>query len=153
MADIFAAQGVTGVKGLKIGIIVVGFVVAALFFWRFVSGKEASPDAPEETKTLWKCSNRTCGHEYAMTAPQAEEARTKDAKEGEAWPPAVCPKCGQRTVYTCQKCEVCGTVFFGPEVPGSTGACPKCYPEVKPPPPDEPVEEGQEAPRPRPKML
>lgn len=139
-------------KGLKVGIIVVGFVAAALILWRFGTGKEAVPDTPE-TKNLWKCSDRECGHEYEMTAKQADDARRREFKEGESWPPAICPKCGQQMAHRCQKCPDCGTVFFGPEVPGSTGACPKCYPDEKPPEPDLPVEEGEEAPRPRPKVI
>lgn len=137
-------------KAAKIGIAVALLVVAAIILWRYTLRAEQIPDT-EETRALWMCSSDECLHVFEMTA--REEAEAQKLAEGQPWPPGVCPKCGKRTAYHAQKCPECETVFFGPEVEGWTGACPKCYPDEKPPEEYYPIEEGEEAPRPRPKAI
>ena len=137
-------------KGAKIGIAVVLFLAAAVIFWRYTIRPDQIPDA-EEARATWMCSDDDCHHAFEMTI--AEEAEAQKLAGGQPWPPAVCRKCGKRTAYHAQKCPECGTMYFGPEVEGWTGACPKCYPDEKPPEEYYPVEEGEEAPRPRPKAI
>jgi hypothetical protein len=127
------------VQRVKIAIIVVGFPLAALILWRCYP-REVVPNTPE-TKTLWRCTDKDCSHEFELTAKQVMDATMQGP------PPIDCPKCKQKKAFSCQRCEKCGTVYFGVEVPGATGRCPKCEPEAKPPEPEPQPEEGQPAPR------
>ncbi|MBN2562775.1 MAG: hypothetical protein JXQ75_17770 [Phycisphaerae bacterium] len=136
-------------KNLKVAIVVVALAAAAVIAWHYGSGDRDIPD-DEGTKTLWMCSE--CKHVFEMTAREVSEARDRGPKP---WPPAICPACGEQKSYLAQKCPQCGTVYFGSEVEGGTGACPKCHPEVEPPELYYPEEETEDAPirRPRPRAI
>ena len=130
-------------KNLKIAIIVLALGFAGLMFFLNTKKVDAIPDTPEST-SLWMC--KACQKTVEWTSKQEYE------NSGSAAPPLFCPSCKVRELYRAQKCENCGTVFFGADLPGSSGVCPNCNRDVKPLPlppeeekhqPDEtPVDEG-----------
>lgn len=121
-------------KNLKVIIIVLGLGGAGLMFFMNMKKEEPIPDTPE-SKSLWMCN--ACQKTVEWTTKQEYE------NSGSAAPPLFCPSCKARELYRAQKCEQCGTVFFGADVPGSSGVCPKCHPDVKPAPPPEEEEKKQ----------
>jgi len=137
------------VKGIKIGMAIVLLATVGVITWRHRLRPEPIPNE-EVIQTTWMCSDNECKHVFTLTSKEIEAARSA---EPQPWPPAFCSKCKERTAYQTLKCEKCGTLYFSQEVKGSSGACPKCFPDTKPPEEYYPAEEGQEAPRPRPKVL
>jgi len=134
------------VKAAKLAIAVVLFAIAAVLAVRNLRGGHGVPDTPE-SRTQWMCS--ACLHPFQMTAREAEEAARRGPPP---WPPAFCPQCRAKKAYVAMRCPNCGTFFFGPEVEGYTGECPKCRPPPPPPPPP-PEEDGSTVPeQPRPKV-
>lgn len=117
-------------KNLKIAIIVLALGGAGLMFFLNMKKVEAIPDSPE-SKSLWMCN--ACKKTVDWTARQEYE------NSGSAAPPLYCPSCKARELYRAQKCDNCGTAFFGTDVPGSSGVCEKCHPDIRPaaPPDDE----------------
>ena len=114
-------------KKLKVGIIVVCLAVAVTVTLVFSPTEEPIPDT-DESQTQWMC--RACSHVFMLTA---REHAAETARGPEPSPPLYCPKCGKKEAYRAAKCSKCGTVYFGAQVPGATGACPKCYPRRSPP--------------------
>ena len=140
-------------KGLKIGFVVIAFALAVAITLMRSDGDETLPDT-DDSKTLWKCT--ACEHQFEMTA--REVAHAKEKAKGDA---VHCPKCQQVKAYQLMACYTCQTLFFGTEVPGSTGECPKCRPDAEPwiePEPipvdeDDPYEPEQRRKRERPKSV
>lgn len=147
----------------KIALATVMLAIAIALLWGSLS-YDAGAVLPDDdsTKTLWMCSLPECGQSFFLTARQAQQAMEKGPQP---WPPAICPQCKNQKAYQAQQCPDCGTKYFGSEVPGYTGACPKCHPEVRPleeflSPEDEDdpssgptPDNGDAPPRPRPKTV
>ncbi len=114
----------------KIVIIVVVLAAAVVITLKYSFGDEAVPQS-NKNMSDWLCSK--CEHHFQMT-PAEETQASRDA--GQGWPPAKCTGCGEKQAYRAQICGECGFPYFGMGVPGGTGACPRCHPEIKPP--DEP---------------
>jgi len=109
-------------QGLKLAVAIVVLVAAgAIYHFRSV---ESPPAETEDSAMLWCC--RECHHSYKLTPSQT---KVEAAKAGSEFP-LICPKCGKKEAYRALICEYCETMYFGNEVPGSTGACPKCFPPV-----------------------
>lgn len=114
-------------KNVKIGIIV-GALAAALLITIFFGGEEKIPD-DGSTNTHWQCI--ACGHSYDLSLTELLKEYQRVGTENA---PLICPKCSEKKVYQPVACHVCKTIFFGTEVPDSTGECPKCKPDATPPP-------------------
>ncbi len=141
-------------KSLKIGVAVV-LLAAALAITLFV-GDGAEPLADTaESSVKWRCTG--CEHTFDLSALKSAEAQRR--AQGTA--PIHCAKCDEKTAYQVIGCSDCGTLFFGSEVPGSTGQCPKCNPEASPWEPgggfngegDTPENPDAPPPKPRPKNV
>lgn len=138
-------------KTLKIGIIVAALGAA---FAIFLFGDEGQvPPDTDESKTVWQCT--ACEHRVEWTALQVQQEYGK--AEGV---PFICPNCKETAVYQLMACLTCRTLFFGSEVPGETGQCPKCRPDAELPIPpvevqedDEPIDWESPPKRVRPKSL
>jgi hypothetical protein len=128
------------VKATKIGIIVAA-LGAAIIITLFFGGEEPPPD-DASTNTLWKCVE--CEHSFSLTARELD----KEYERTTGTIPLYCPKCSKKTVYQPMACLRCNTLFFGPEVPGVPGVCPKCKPEEQPSPliEEAPIHEGEATP-------
>lgn len=142
-------------KAVKVGIIGAS-LCAAVAITFFFGGSEVIPDDPS-TETLWQCVK--CEHSFKLTLPQL----TKELSKVGDQPPIFCPKCNQREAWQPMACFRCSTLFFGPEVPGVPGICPKCPIDDQPAPiieeaPRRPASDGPPNPdaapeRPRPKQV
>lgn len=135
---------------MKIGIAVV-LLAAALAITLFTGdGIEPLADTPE-SNVKWRCAD--CDHTFDLSALKSGEAQTR----AQAKAPIHCEKCDKKMAYQVIACPACGTLFFGAEVPDSTGMCPKCNPEASPWKPtgeDDTLETPDAAPRkPRPKSV
>ena len=80
---------------------------------------------------IWvKCRNPQCQAGYKMRYKDYLECIEKHGKEHPetvGWPPVVCQKCGQKSVYLAVKCEKCGFVFEAGWKDGDySDRCPKC---------------------------
>lgn len=115
---------------VKIVIAVVALGAAVTITILFSGSGEDSQLVADETKTLWMCAG--CSQTADLTIKEVE---TMTREAGPDAPPLNCPHCKEKKFYRAKRCEVCATVYFGAEVPGSTGVCPKCNPEAVPPPP------------------
>ena len=104
-------------------------------FWFMRGGEEVAAKA-EETKTLWMCG--ACSGTLDLTAKDVD-VMAKEA--GPPTPPLICAKCKEKKVYRAVRCSKCGSAYFSSDVPDSTGVCPKCNPDAKPPVIEETVEE------------
>jgi hypothetical protein len=134
-------------QGVKIGI-GVGGLAAAIGIFVFFGGSEEAQLAKPESMTLWMCA--ACGVTSDLTVKQAE---TLARESGPPAPPLNCAKCKEKKVYRAGRCDKCQTPFFGSDVPDSSGQCPKCNPEAKPPSPlpdeiEEPLTEEEKADQP-----
>ena len=112
-------------KSVKIGIIVACLAAAVAITFLF-GGEEAIPEAMEGT-THWKCT--ACDHEFELKDSQL----FKEQERANSPSPLYCPKCSELKAYQPMACYTCNTLFFGPEVPGASGQCPKCRPDAVPP--------------------
>jgi hypothetical protein len=123
-------------KNVKIIVIVLGLGGAALMLFMNMKKEEPIPDTPD-TKTLWMCA--ACQKSLEWTLKEEVDYSHSAA------PPLPCPSCKARELYRAQRCPECDTIFFAADVPNSTGKCPKCNPDLKPPPPPD-IEDKEEAP-------
>ncbi len=133
-----AQFGASVLKNLKIGISVAALAVAAGITFYF-SGSTVEPPDTEDSKTLWKFAE--CGHSFELTSKQFADEEKRAASAS----PLFCPKCNKMTAYRPIRCLKCDTIFFGPEVPGSSGECPNCRPKNREQPPEE--EQPADAPK------
>lgn len=84
--------------------------------------------------TIWvKCRDPNCQAEYEMYLrkyfQELEDYLEKhpDALEKPGYPPAVCEKCGRKSLYRAVKCEKCELVFEGGWKPEDfSDRCPEC---------------------------
>lgn len=123
-------------KSIKIAIIILALSGSVIVYFITRSGADPIPDT-EESATEWMC--RDCRHVFSLTAREAADEYAR----AEGRPPLFCPACGEKKAYRVATCPNCGTKYFGFDVPGETGACPKCFPDepyyVPVPPLDEPT--------------
>jgi len=108
-------------KHVKIGVIVAAMGTAALLFMFRSNAVEPVPDTPE-TAVQYKC--RVCQNVFDLTPTKIQAEVEKAGQDA----PLFCQGCNAKEAYRVSTCDKCGEQFFGPEVPGSTGACPKCFP-------------------------
>ncbi len=108
-------------KQAKIAIIVVALSGSALIYFITRSGADPIPDTPESA-TGWMCQE--CEHVFSLTAMAAGE----EYRRAGGQPPLFCPACNEKQAYRAATCSTCGTKYFGFEVPGQPGVCPKCHP-------------------------
>lgn len=113
-------------KTAKIVTAVVLFVVAGVIFF-FNSGEKAEIPQDADTMTAWKCAE--CGKRVDLSATQVNEMMIQVGNVV----PIICPACSKQHLYQIAVCPVCSTEFFGAEVPGHSGRCPKCSPELEMP--------------------
>lgn len=109
-------------KKLKLGIIA-GALVSAVTITFLYSAEGSLPDT-DESKTLWKCT--ACQKTFELTAREAARAQHKAGGV-----PIACRYCDEVKAYQVMACPKCGTLFFGSEVPGHDGHCPKCRAAAK----------------------
>jgi hypothetical protein len=128
--DLGVLLGVGIVKNLKIAFVVVAFAAATIITLVYGFGDDTADTA--ESATNWRCV--ACEHVFQMTAKEVQESLKQCPKP---WPPAFCTSCDEREAFRAQQCKICGTWFHGPEVPGWTGKCPKCHPDVEVEPEEE----------------
>ncbi|MFQ5424727.1 MAG: hypothetical protein ACE5F9_12205 [Phycisphaerae bacterium] len=128
---------------IKIGVIVVALVGAGVAFWLSRPGSSTLPDAPESA-TEWMCDE--CRHAFSLTISEVSEAQ---AKAGGA-SPLFCPACNEKDAYRVATCPKCATKYFSSDVPGSSGVCPKCHPDVPVLKPKRPTEEPSVEPKDKP---
>jgi DNA-directed RNA polymerase subunit RPC12/RpoP len=146
------------VKSVKIAIIVIALGSALVITLKMGGGEDAKQAVAEESRTSWLCGD--CSHQLQLTALEVAEKMKVDGGA-----PLTCPQCSAKKVYRSLICDKCSTPYFSREVEGSSGVCPKCNPEAKPPPPGaedelppgaepDPPEEEQEGAQPikRPKL-
>jgi hypothetical protein len=104
----------------KIGIITV--IACALALVLFFQGGRANPvGGGADTRTQWLC--KSCTHNFLLTAKEVAQRADPDPRH---WAPLVCPECKQKQAYQALVCPKCKTIYFGSDVPGETGQCPKC---------------------------
>lgn len=111
-------------KFVKIGIIVASLGAAVAITWLYGDDQPRLPDT-DASNTLWKCT--ACEREFALTAHQAGLAQAQAHGV-----PIECVHCRKVKAYQLMACLKCNTRFFGSEVPGESGQCPKCNPDAEP---------------------
>ena len=119
------ADGGGGRRRIQVAVIVVALGAVGAIFWTTNEAGEALPDTPE-SETLWMC--HACGHAFRLTASAVAEERRRAG----GLAPLLCPTCSEREAYRAAVCGQCGTMFLGPDAPGSSGVCPQCYPDHEP---------------------
>lgn len=107
---------------LRLGIAVVLICAVGLAF-AFQAGKADSPAGGDKTQTQWLC--KACDHSFLLTARQVAKRADSDPRR---WAPLDCPQCGKKQAYLAMICPKCQTVYFGRDVEGATGQCPRCAP-------------------------
>lgn len=125
-------------KKVKLGIIVVALGAAAII--SFLTGEDQGSIANvDDYRSAWKCVK--CEHKFDLTEREAQLAEEKAGGS-----PIHCAECGKIKAYRLASCLRCGTMFFGPEVPGGSSDCPKCPKHKKPraEKPDDTTEEEDE---------
>lgn len=114
-------------KNVKIGLAVVCLLAAGASWYRFSrSWEDAPPDTPESS-TQWIC--RSCKADFKLTGLQYEKAKKE---VGGKEMPLICPKCKQKDLWLAAYCPTHNLVYLSSWAPGSTGKCPKCYPDAEP---------------------
>jgi hypothetical protein len=109
-------------KFLKPAIVVCCAIATLIVVLTQFGSSELAQEA--QYPTAWMCS--VCKHRFDLTGSEAAAAM-----QDTGMPPVLCPSCRERKAYQLNSCMKCATVYFGGEVPGSTGKCPKCFPEAK----------------------
>ena len=130
-------------NNVKLGIIVAALGLAGIMFWRTSSSADDLPDT-EESQTRWMCSDPNCGFDFLLTASECQEAEQRAGGTS----PLYCQKCDKKLAYRAATCLACDTPYFGQDVPGSSGLCPKCKPNAPIPTPRQTIRApgpGQEA--------
>lgn len=117
-------------KNIKIGIIVAALGLAAVITY-LTHGDQPIADDLSSEKSVWMCSECKTITKLSEREVESECRKLKDS------PPLICEKCTLQKLYQVITCPVCETYFFGAEVPGSPGECPKCKPDAVPPPEQE----------------
>jgi len=108
-------------KHVKIGIIAVALGTAALLLMFRSNVAEPVPDTPE-TAVAYQC--RICKTVFNLTPTQVKAEVDRAGQDV----PLHCQSCSEKEAYRVATCDKCNGQYFGPEVPGSTGACPQCFP-------------------------
>lgn len=107
---------------LRISILVV--VACAVGLTLVLQGGLADPlSAGDDSHTQWLC--KSCAHDFLLTARQVAQQADRDPQH---WAPLSCPQCRQKQAYLAMVCPQCRTIYFGRDVPGESGHCPKCSP-------------------------
>ncbi|HKQ48127.1 MAG TPA: hypothetical protein VJZ71_08675 [Phycisphaerae bacterium] len=107
---------------LRISILVV--VACGVGLALFLQGGQADPlSAGDDSHTQWLC--KSCAHDFLLTARQVAQQADRDPQH---WAPLKCPQCRQKQAYLAMVCPQCRTIYFGRDVPGESGQCPKCSP-------------------------
>jgi len=105
---------------LKLGIVVVIACAVALAFV-FQGGLADPLAAGDDSQTQWMC--KSCSHCFLLTARQVAQRADRDPRR---WAPLDCPQCGRKQAYLALACPKCQTIYFGQDVPGELGQCPRC---------------------------
>jgi ribosomal protein L40E len=114
------------VKTVKIAIVIVALGAAVVIAWVTMrGGEDATRAKAEETRTPWLCA--ACKQGFYLTSSEVE----KQLAEGP--PPLACSHCKARQASVAMVCEKCGTFYFQAGMEGSSGKCPKCFPDAAPP--------------------
>lgn len=106
----------------KLIVALVIFAAAVLIFFLNSGDAEELPDETPSFATPYKCVS--C--EVRVDLKDSEYFAKMEEVGGEA--PYMCDACSKRELYRLYVCYVCQTEFFGTEVPGQLGKCPKCNP-------------------------
>jgi len=134
-------------KNVKIGVIVAALGTAVMLFLFRSKAVEPVPDTPE-TAVGYQC--RICKAVFDLTPTEL----TKEVERAGQDFPLFCEACSEKEAYRVATCDKCSGKYFGPEVPGSTGACPVCFPATVAPrvviqpdeePTDQPVDQEQDS--------
>ncbi|HPF38295.1 MAG TPA: hypothetical protein P5081_12010 [Phycisphaerae bacterium] len=120
-------------KLIALGLLIVA-TIAVVWATRGAGEEDHSNDPAYAT--VWRCAKCDATFEL-LPRDRAEALKLENA------PPILCNMCREQAAYQVIGCPVCGTLYFGPEVPGASGFCPVCHPKKTPPepPPDIPEEE------------
>lgn len=106
---------------LRIGMsLFVLFTALAVWIYADEPAEKNNPADADASRTQWLC--KSCSHAFRLTAHEVESA----APSRESWPPLACPKCRANEAYLALCCSKCSMVYFGLDMPGGAGECPRC---------------------------
>ena len=108
----------------KLIVALVIFAAAVLIFFLNSGDAEELPESTPSIATPYKCAG--CDSKVELSDDQYFAKREEVGGE----PPFICSACTKQQLYRLYTCTFCSTEFFGAEVPGGTGQCPKCNPPV-----------------------
>lgn len=112
---------------MKLRISILASVACAVGLALVLRGGLADPlAAGDDSHTQWLC--KACAHDFLLTARQVAQQADRDPVH---WSPLNCPQCRQKQAYLALVCHKCQTIYFGRDVPGESGECPKCLPVTR----------------------